>query len=337
MTLADNVTNATTPHRLFVSVNNTIYKTDANIARVSVWLVGSSTPTRVISSNSSAFYGIFATANGDIYVDNSPSYGRVDRWAINANISTVELYTNAACLNLFIDRNGFLYCTSDIPAQIIKKLLGSSPNVSKIVAGNGSVGSTSDMLSAPRGVAVSDNLSLYVADSGNNRIQMFQPGQLNGITVAGSGALGTIPLNAPVGVVLDADGYLFIADRDNNRIVGSGPDGFRCIVGCTNSTGNAADQLAGPRSLSFDSYGNLYVADSWNGRVQKFPLVSDSCGEFFGTTLNSISTYLFTLGTAPTTDTVETTSVRIAETTSKIVRTTADPTTSALNQSLRTH
>ena len=60
-----------------------------------------------------------------------------------------------------------------------------------------------------------------------------------------------------------------------NRIVGSGPNGFRCIVGCTQT-----NQFDGPRSLGFDSYGNLFVSDRENNRILKFELIANSCGMF---------------------------------------------------------
>jgi DNA-binding beta-propeller fold protein YncE len=136
------------------------------------------------------------------------------------------------------------------------------------------------MLYKPRGIFVNSGLNFYVADCGNNRIQFFQSGQLNGTTVTINGLNGIFTLSCPTEVVLDIDGYLFIADSENNRILGSGPTGFRCIVGCTGTTGLAADQLNSPHSLSFDSYGNLFVIEYGNNRLQKFFLSSNSCGKF---------------------------------------------------------
>lgn len=46
--------------------------------------------------------------------------------------------------------------------------------------------------------------------------------------------------------------------------------GGNCIVGCTGSSGSAANQLDTPRDLKFDQYGNLYVSDQNNDRIQKF-------------------------------------------------------------------
>ena len=136
------------------------------------------------------------------------------------------------------------------------------------------------MLSSPAGIFVDSNITLYVADTGNDRIQRFSAGQTNATIIAGNGAPSTITLLSPMDVVLDGDGYLFIADTNNHRIIGSGPDGFRCVVGCTGSPGSASNQLMNPRSLSFASNGNIWVADYNNRRIQKFTLEhSNSCGE----------------------------------------------------------
>ncbi|CAF4286776.1 unnamed protein product, partial [Adineta steineri] len=74
----------------------------------------------------------------------------------------------------------------------------------------------------------------------------------------------------PSDVALDKDGYLFIVDSNNNRIIGSGPNGFRCIIACASTSGSASNQLSSPSTFSFDSYGNIYVTDQGNSRVQKF-------------------------------------------------------------------
>ncbi len=135
------------------------------------------------------------------------------------------------------------------------------------------------MLNQPKGLFVDINLNLYVADYGNNRIQFFQSGQLIGSTLVGNGAPGPITLNSPVGVILDADSNLFIADSGNNRILGSGPDGYRCLVGCSGTSGSASNQLDTPKILSFDSFGNIFVVDGSNSRIQKFFLATNSCGK----------------------------------------------------------
>ena len=142
------------------------------------------------------------------------------------------------------------------------------------VAGTGSQGSTSNLLNGPFGIFVDTNFDLYVADCWNHRIQLFRLGQINGITVAGSTSPNlTISLNYPSHVILDGNKYLFITD-DYNRIVGSDENGFRCIVACLGG-GSTSDKLSYPRSPAFDSFGNLFVADLNNNRIQKFWLLTN--------------------------------------------------------------
>ena len=146
------------------------------------------------------------------------------------------------------------------------------------VAGLSCAGSATDMLRYPHGIFVMVNFDLYVADSGNDRIQLFRSGETTARTVVGNGTSGTINLNWPTVVVLDADGYLFIVDHGNHRIIGSGPGGYRCVGGCSGSRGAASNQLSNPVALSFDSYGNLFALDRDNRRIQKFLVSNNSCG-----------------------------------------------------------
>jgi hypothetical protein len=224
--------------------------------------------------------GIFATSNGDIYVDNSKYNYRIDKWTLNATNSTIVMYVNGTCYNLFVDIYDNIYCVMGDFHKVVKKSFNDSANTITTIAGNGSAGSAPNMLNNPFGIFVDVTFNLYVADCGNHRVQFFESGYSNGTTLAGDGANGTITLNCPVAIVIDGDGYLFISDSNNWRIVGSGPNGFKCLVGCTNTSGSASDQLNSPWSLSFDSYGNIFVDDVANGRIQKFLYINNSCGRF---------------------------------------------------------
>jgi sugar lactone lactonase YvrE len=215
-----------------------------------------------------------------VYVDNGASNHRVDKWTATSTNSSVAIYINGTCFGMFIDSNNTIYCSMGGPHQVVKKPLNSNTTTLSIVAGNGTLGSASNLLNNPRTIVVDSNFNLYVADSGNSRIQFFRPGQLNATTLVGNGTSGTISLYRPTGLVLDADGYLFIADTNNQRIIGSGPNGFRCIIGCSGVAGSNSDQLNNPWSLNFDSYGNIFVVDALNSRIQKFLLATNSCGKY---------------------------------------------------------
>jgi hypothetical protein len=226
-----------------------------------------------MSSNLSNPYSIFVTINADIYVNNDNSTGQVDQWILNAHNSTAVMLVGQVCYGLFVDLNNTLYCSMRDLHQIIGKLLNATSDVLTVIAGTGCFGNASNMLNMPYGIFVNTNFDLYVADCGNNRIQKFESNQSNGTTIPGNMAL-----NCPTGIVLDGDSNLLIVDSGNHRIIIIRSNGFTCLVGCSNPGGSAAYQLSYPQTMAFDSYGNIYVTDQNNNRIQKF-IVNRVCGK----------------------------------------------------------
>ncbi|CAF1049894.1 unnamed protein product [Adineta steineri] len=277
ITVANITTVGYQPFGLFISTSNTLYVADIQNSRVQRWLEGSVNPDKTISGGLYQPLSVFATASGDIYVDNGVSNGRIDKWSVNANSSVPFMTIPNYCVSIFIDIENTLYCSVPSNNQVVKKWLYDNMTTSTIVAGTGTAGSAANMLNAPYGLFVDTDINLYVADCSNNRVQLFPLGQSNGITVAGSGAPSTITLSCPNGITLDANSYLFIVDQNSHRVVGSGPYGFRCLFGCTSVAGPASSQLYYPRTLSFDSYGNIFIVDQYNSRIQKFIVASNSC------------------------------------------------------------
>ena len=286
ITLMNSSTMSLTPYGIFVTTEDIMYISNDALKMIFVWFEGNSTLIKNISTNSNYLYHLFVTGNGNGYINSGNDYvsrgfayysGGIGRWTVDSTNSTLIYSIDDACYGIFVDITNTLYCSLSDNHKVVKRWLGDNSNTSTIVAGTGSPGSTPALLNGPYGIFVDVNFDLYVADCYNDRVQMFQLGQSDGVTVAGSTATGTITLNYPTAIVLDADKYLFIVDY-YCRVVGSGPNGFRCIVGCTGSSGPAANQLSSPWSLSFDSYGNIFVADTDNDRVQKFFVASNSCG-----------------------------------------------------------
>ena len=263
---------------MFVTVDDTIYIAAFNLNQTQMWSYGSTAPTRIFYTSVSAPYDTFVATNGDVYVESGMSGLHVDRWVSNGTIVTTAMLTQDRCYGLFVDIHDDVYCAEGAHNQVFRHSSTDPLNVSTAIAGDRTAGSAPNMLNGPRGIFVGLDLKLYVADCFNNRVQCFSNGHQNGATVAGSGASATITLQWPNDVILDADGYLFIVEFYIHRVVGSGPHGFRCIAGCTGTAGSSSNQLSNPTSLSFDTMGNLFVADYGNSRVQKFQLVSQSCG-----------------------------------------------------------
>jgi hypothetical protein len=272
ITFADQSIVGQGPQGILVNTNNTVYVAAPSVNRVYVWLEGSVSP---IIPNFSALFdprSLFVTITGEIFIGNGVN-SRVEKSTLNATQSIIVMNDSAHCFGIFIDINYNLYCVMQSQHKVIKKSLNNTTDPTITVAGNGSSGSLPNMLRAPWGIFVDTNFDLYVADTDNHRIQLFKPGELNGTTLVGATVPGTIEIVGPTGILLDADNYLFILERYNHRIVGQGPHGFRCLVGCSGSSGSGSNQLKKPYAFSFDSYGNLFVSDDQNNRIQKFLLL----------------------------------------------------------------
>ena len=143
------------------------------------------------------------------------------------------------------------------------------------------------VLNFPSAVAVAEDGTVYIADTWNHRIRRVNPGTGVIATVAGTGqAKGYgdqgpavhAALNEPVALALDGSDCLYIADQSNNRVrkldltsgvittvVGTGESGYN-----GDGAPGAETALAGPSGLAVDQEGNLYIADTFNGRIRKW-------------------------------------------------------------------
>lgn len=128
----------------------------------------------------------------------------------------------------------------------------------------------------PRGVALDTAGNLYVSDSGNQRIQVYTVtggapayhSTIGETSVAGS---DNGHFNFPAHIALDSSNQLYVADRDNARVQRCAFSGaWSCTTfHGTGSPGAGPDQLAGPQGVAVDGAGNIWIADSGNGRVKK--------------------------------------------------------------------
>ena len=67
------------------------------------------------------------------------------------------------------------------------------------------------------GIFVDEEGFIYIADSGNNRIQKFDA-RRQFIGKWGTDGIGDGQLNYPSGIAMDSRGFVYVSDRDNNRI-----------------------------------------------------------------------------------------------------------------------
>ena len=104
--------------------------------------------------------------------------------------------------------------------------------------------------------------------------------QLSAARTIGSAGVGNGQFNYPRNVAFDSQGNMYVVDSDNNRIQKFDASGKFLTLWGTKSPDNNPSPPAGtfnqPWGIAVDSSGNVYVADTWNHRIQKF----DSNGKF---------------------------------------------------------
>jgi DNA-binding beta-propeller fold protein YncE len=116
------------------------------------------------------------------------------------------------------------------------------------------------------GLSLDATGNLYVADSCNHRVQVFDG---DGLFLREYGGPGTArgEFSYPYDVRVDEQGRQYVCEFGNSRVtVLDADDRVLEIIG---SAGSAPGRFNNPWSLALDSRGNLYVADSQNHRVQK--------------------------------------------------------------------
>ena len=189
-----------------------------------------------------------------------------------------------------IDALGNLYI-ADGNYHRVRKLTTSTGAITT-VAGNGyseyngdNIAAVSASINHPRSVVVDASGNLYIADS-NSRIRKVSAATGIVSTVAGTGTAGydgdniaavNAKLNVPRSLALDAAGNLYFADQNNVRIrkVNSATGVITTVAG-SGLTGYDGDNvpatsaaLSGPKGITLDASGNLYIADTGNSRIRK--------------------------------------------------------------------
>lgn len=123
-------------------------------------------------------------------------------------------------------------------------------------------------LANPAGLTVDRNGLVWVADSGNDRVQAFTRDGLPVRMLAGR-------LRDPQAVAVDNTGNVFVADTGNNRVAK-----FAWWGGFVGDLGGGL--LDNPRGIAVDNAGHVFVSDTGNQRVARFDANS-------GKLLNSIT------------------------------------------------
>ena len=130
--------------------------------------------------------------------------------------------------------------------------------------------------SKPAGVAVDAQGNLYVADTMNNRIEIFDA---DGQFVSTFGKAGDGPgyFARPKGVAIDNDGHIWIADGMQDRVQVFNKEGQLLIA--FGGHGLMPGQFQGLVAIAIDKKGRVFTTEIAPGRAQEFQYVTDAEAE----------------------------------------------------------
>ncbi|UJR12428.1 hypothetical protein I4U23_016604 [Adineta vaga] len=276
------------PRDLFIdNIHDTLYIADTNNNRIQKYLLTGIDHSKMISTGitvaskglvlpQSIFVNVYTE---DMYIldfdqiedfdkGNSASY-RVHLWKKNDNVGRIlfreagEYSFGQYFHHLTLDKEMNIYVGTRF---FIKKWLASTNYTKRIVvAGKNTYDPTqSTDIYDPLTFFVTSDLTLYISDWKNKRIQKWTVNATEGTIV-----IGNVP--QVLGITMDCNGYLYYAESNNNTIsqINMVTNETRIIASFENAFGKSSIHL--PIAIQVDRFGNIFLLDV--DHVNKFSIV----------------------------------------------------------------
>ncbi|CAF3767139.1 unnamed protein product [Rotaria sp. Silwood1] len=207
----------------------------------------------------------------------------------------------------FIDDNQTIYVADSANHRVIKWERGVSKG--QVIAGGKGAGDREDQLSNPSDVVVDKDGTIYISDYKNQRVQRWFQEALSGqtlihdisafgITQDDQGSLyvsdfrkgevrkwrmgeaveqGIISeLSQPSFLFVDRNRSVFVTETGSSIVTKVDDRSTRMEIAAGALYGDGDDELASPMGVVVDQLGTVYVADSENNRIMRWPRGSKS-------------------------------------------------------------
>jgi DNA-binding beta-propeller fold protein YncE len=231
--------------------------------------------------------------------------GLFDLLAVYRSSRMEVTYETDSLVKGLVFRRSVIYKIPDsFPTGLVREDSSKQP----VTAFEGGHGSGKGQFDSPRGIAMDGAGNIFIADTGNGRIEKFSPNGTfitsigitdpNGIAIDHAGNIYVAEIGSkqrvqklgpdgtfiaawapgfygPRKIAIGPDDSIYVVDSGRNRIVKFSPDGH--VLASWGSEGSGDGQFRGVSSVAVDPINNkVYVADPINSRIQVF----DSDGKF---------------------------------------------------------
>jgi sugar lactone lactonase YvrE len=127
---------------------------------------------------------------------------------------------------------------------------------------------------APQGVALDQDGNVYVTDTLNDRVEIFD-GDGNFISLFGKNGDGPGYFARPKGIAVDTDGHIWVADEMQNRLQVFNREG-QLLTYIGMGHGDLPGQFTSLVGVAIDKKNRVFTSEQEPGRVQMFRYVTDA-------------------------------------------------------------
>src|SRR6202158_2408956 len=268
------------PYGIAVDSKNNLYVADQKVGAVFIF----NTETREVELIKNKTHAHFGRIIGLAMDDNDRLFvsdpGLRHILAFDAAHKAEEVITEGLVSpgSLAIDRENRLLYVSDIE---LDQVLVYDADTLKLKRKIGTTGHNHELTSPgdfakPTGLAVDQEGNLYVADTLNNRIEIFDA---DGKFISTFGKAGDGPgyFARPKGVAIDGDGHIWVADGQQDRVQVFNQQAQLLIT--FGGHGLLPGQFQGLVGIATDKNNRVFTSEMYPGRVQQFRYVTDAEAE----------------------------------------------------------
>lgn len=265
------------PYGMAIDSKNNLYIADSKVGAVFIF----NTESRDLSMISNKIHAHFqriiglAMDDGDRLFVSDPGLRHIVVFGADHKAEEVITDGLASPGSLALDRENRLLYVSDVD---LDQVLVYDADSYKLLRKIGTTGqkhalSSPGDFSKPTGLAIDEDGNLYVCDTMNDRIEIFDA---DGKFISTYGKNGDGPgyFSRPKGVAIDSDGHIWVADGMQDRVQVFNKE-WQLLISF-GGHGLLPGQFQGLVNIIIDKNNRVFTSEIFPGRVQQFRYVTDA-------------------------------------------------------------